>query len=418
MAPWPDFNNENNQYETPAKNTEMLIETPMLCAIHGGSTGSDSIHSEFDSCFLVQSGPNGRLDMNHGDGSCWFNLRMSSNQLRSVWKWCIPPKWCLKFLTGNRMITGSLFSNKPIFIFLDVATVVAWHLQKRLEKKQLKWILHHPNDIMQHYTNSKLLPPWSPCFRHFDPFFRSVHSQLVCPRRCNRTHASGWCCPCDQRCNWGCTGAPGTLGTLWHFQIFIETWWWRPQCEHEQGSLFSGTSQAVANNTCIISLIVTIRFKCLHQLLCSLGWTPTPPFHPLVILLRLDHWKINPWNLEGPRTTRPNVHHGNHSGTEILYKSSDGDLSDKSSLFKIYILQFCFWEILSLDHLQVQMGSGIPISTTYPMETGASRASIRLGLRRTVPFGIPSMGLYHNFWHFFIGATGDKPWDFEVIIYI
>ena len=28
------------------------------------------------------------------------------------------------------------------------------------------------------------------------------------------------------------------------------------------------------------------------------------------------------------------------------------------------------------------------------------------------------MGLYHNFWHFFIGATGDKPWDFEVIIYI
>ena len=64
------------------------------------------------------------------------------------------------------------------------------------------------------------------------------------------------------------------------------------------------------------------------------------------------------------------------------------------------------------------MGSGIPISTTYPMETGASRASIRLGLRRTVPFGIPSTGLYHNFWHFFIGATGDKPWDFEVIIYI
>jgi hypothetical protein len=40
MAPWPDFNNENNQYETPAKNIEMLIETPMLCAIHGGSTRS------------------------------------------------------------------------------------------------------------------------------------------------------------------------------------------------------------------------------------------------------------------------------------------------------------------------------------------------------------------------------------------
>ena len=45
-----------------------LIQT--LCAIDGGSTGNDSIHSEFDFCFPVQSGPNGRLDMNDGDGSC------------------------------------------------------------------------------------------------------------------------------------------------------------------------------------------------------------------------------------------------------------------------------------------------------------------------------------------------------------
>ena len=36
-----------------------------------------------------------------------------------------------------------------------------------------------------------------------------------------------------------------------------------------------------------------------------------------------------------------------------------------------------------LDQLQVQMGSGIPISTTYPMETGALRALIWCGIGRT-----------------------------------
>ena len=84
-----------------------------------------------------------------------------------------------------------------------------------------------------------------------------------------------------------------------------------------------------------------------------------------------------------PRTTRPDV----DSVQTILY------LRPCQPISKLDDTRLC--TLLSqvlLDHLQVQMGSGIPISTTYPMETGALRALIwrsgfeeldKLGSKRT-----------------------------------
>ena len=66
-------------------------------------------------------------------------------------------------------------------------------------------------------------------------------------------------------------------------------------------------------------------------------------------------------------TTRPDV----DSVQIILYLRSCQPISKLDDTRLSTLLS----QIL-LDQLQVQMGSGIPISTTYPMETGALRALI------------------------------------------
>ena len=84
-------------------------------------------------------------------------------------------------------------------------------------------------------------------------------------------------------------------------------------------------------------------------------------------------------------TTRPDV----DSVQVILYLRSCQPISKLDDTRLCTLLS----QIL-LDQLQVQMGSGIPISTTYPMETGALRALIwrswfeeldKLGSKRTWP---------------------------------